>query len=74
MEVARYATPYLARRSLADWPPSFFLRDCKSPASRPKDLVVSSGDESSLVDADADVDDGDDDEVFSLVSNTLRAV
>ena len=42
MEVARYATPYLARRSLADWPPSSFLRDSTRPTSRPYFSVVSS--------------------------------
>ena len=41
MDVARYATPYLARRDLA-LAPSLDFRDWNSPASRPNFSVVSS--------------------------------
>lgn len=75
MDVARYATPYFARRSFADCPPSFFWRDWNSPASRPYDSVVSSTDNIFLscvvvVDDDGGGDDAD----FSLVSKALRAL
>jgi len=43
MDVARYATPYLARRDFA-LAPSLDLRDWKRPASRPNFSVVSSAD------------------------------